>query len=352
MTAATAARLDQAISITSDAGPARWDAFVDRQQTASTYHLSVWTTIIERAFGHETCRLAAECEGDIVGVLPLVFFDSWLFGRFAVSMPYFNYGGMLAASPEVRRSLLDAAVRETERRGGTYIELRHTSRLCLELLNKSHKVAMVLPLAESVDEQWQRLDRKLRNQIRKAEKSGVRVTQGGAELIDTFYAIFARNMRDLGTPVYSRRLFEEVMQQLPDSTRIFCAWAGDTPVGASLVVWHGNRIEVPWASSLREFNPLCANVAVYWEMLKFAIERGCPRFDFGRSTPNEGTFHFKRQWGAEAHPVVWEYWLAKNRSLPDLSPKNPTFSLATSLWSKLPVPVTRVIGPPIVRNIP
>jgi FemAB-related protein (PEP-CTERM system-associated) len=352
MTVATATRLDQAITIRSDVAPARWDAFVDRQANASTYHLSVWTSIIERAFGHETSRLAAECEGEIVGVLPLVFFKSLLFGRFAVSMPFVNYGGLLAASPEVRRALLDGAIAETRRRGGGHIELRHTSRVCLELLNKSHKVAMVLPLAGSVDEQWQRIDRKLRNQVRKAEKSGVRVTQGGAELLDQFYDIFARNMRDLGTPVYSRGFFEEVFRQLPNSTRIFCAWVNDAPVGASIVLWHGNRIEVPWASALREFNPLCANVLVYWEMLRFAIERGFPRFDFGRSTPNEGTFNFKKQWGAEAHPLVWEYWLANAQSLPDLSPKNPKFSLATTVWSKLPVPVTRLVGPPIVRNIP
>jgi FemAB-related protein (PEP-CTERM system-associated) len=342
----------QPISVRTDAAANRWDAFVGRQPSASIYHQSVWTTIVERAFGHETCRLAAECEGEIVGVLPLVFFNSWLFGRFAVSMPFFNYGGLLAASPEVRHALLDAAVAETEQRGGSYVELRHTTHLLPELLSKTHKVAMVLPLAESVDMQWQCIDRKLRNQVRKAEKSGVSVTQGGAELVDAFYQVFARNMRDLGTPVYSKRLFSEVTQRLPESTRIFCATVGGQPVAAALVVWHGNRIEVPWASSLREFNPLCANVLVYWEMLRFAIERRMSHFDFGRSTPNEGTFYFKRQWGAEPHSLVWEYWLAPECSLPDLSPKNPRFSLATSTWRKLPVSLTRLVGPALVRNIP
>jgi lipid II:glycine glycyltransferase (peptidoglycan interpeptide bridge formation enzyme) len=159
-------------------------------------------------------------------------------------------------------------------------------------------------------------------------------------------------MRDLGTPVYTPRFFAEVMRELADGATIFCAWADDVPVAASIVLWNGRHIEVPWASSLREFNPLCANVLLYWEMLQFAIERGHDRFDFGRSTPFEGTYHFKRQWGAEAQPLIWEYWLSSAQALPDRNPRSRRYSLATSVWSRLPVPLTRVIGPAIVRNIP
>jgi FemAB-related protein (PEP-CTERM system-associated) len=211
---------------------------------------------------------------------------------------------------------------------------------------------MFLPLSRTVDEQWQRLDRKLRNQIRKAEKSGVRMTDGGPELLDAFYDVFARNMRDLGTPVYSIAFFRSVLRHLPATTRVFCAWVGDTPIAASIVVGQGDTLEVPWASSIRDFNPLCANVLVYWAMQQFAVARGFARFDFGRSTPLEGTYHFKRQWGAEPHPVAWEYWTAATQALPDLSPKNPRYGRAVALWQKLPVPVTRLVGPWIVRNIP
>jgi hypothetical protein len=108
---------------------------------------------------------------------------------------------------------------------------------------------------------------------------------------------------------------------------VFVVRHGGRPVAASLVHWHRDTIEVPWASALREFNPLCANVLLYWQMLRFAIERGARTFDFGRSTPGEGTFHFKRQWGAEPRELVWEYWTA-GAPLPDLSPANPKFALA------------------------
>ena len=170
-------------------------------------------------------------------------------------------------------------------------------------------------------------------------------------MLADFYAVFAHNMRDLGTPVYSIRWFREILQAFPQACRLFVVYAGGRPAAGAFVLWHRGTIEVPWASSLREFNPLCVNVLMYWEMLRFAVERGFSCFDLGRSTPNEGTFHFKQQWGAEPRELVWEYWTAEGAALPDLSPKNPKFERAIAAWRRLPVGVTKVIGPPIVRNI-
>jgi serine/alanine adding enzyme len=159
-------------------------------------------------------------------------------------------------------------------------------------------------------------------------------------------------MRDLGTPVYSIRFFREVVTTFPERSHVFLVRCAGRPVAASLVHWHGSVIEVPWASSIREFNPLCANVLLYWRMLQFAAERRFRTFDFGRSTPGEGTFQFKRQWGARPNELVWEYWSANARRFPDLSPHNPRFGLAIKAWQRLPVPVATALGPHIVRNIP
>jgi FemAB-related protein (PEP-CTERM system-associated) len=211
---------------------------------------------------------------------------------------------------------------------------------------------MELSLASTSEQQWQELDRKLRNQVRKAEKSGLTAEEGGIELLSAFYDVFARNMRDLGTPVYGIGFFREVLSALPDRSRVLCVRHEGRAVAASIVHWRGRRIEVPWASALREFNPLCPNVLLYWTMIQSAIGRRCATFDFGRSTPNEGTFHFKKQWGAVARPLVWEYWTAPGHAMPDMSPANPTFGLAVRAWQRLPVPIATVLGPHIVRNIP
>jgi serine/alanine adding enzyme len=308
--------------------------------------------VIERAFGHETRYLVAEAEdGAPAGVLPLVVFRSRVFGRFVVSLPFLNYGGVLASSPGAGQALLEAAVREARLAGASSLELRHTVQVFPHLQARRHKVAMVLGLEPTADAQWRAIDRKVRNQVRKAEKSGLQVVQGSAELLDAFYQVFAHNMRDLGTPVYGIRWFREILAAFPASTRVFVVYAGDRPVAASLVLWHRSSLEVPWASSLRAFNPQCPNVLLYWEMLRFGCERGFRRFDFGRSTPGEGTFHFKRQWGAEPQPLVWEYWTAGG-PLPELNPANPRFGLAIAAWRRLPLPVANLLGPRIVRSIP
>jgi FemAB-related protein (PEP-CTERM system-associated) len=340
-----------AFDVREDAPPPECDSFVDRHPEGSSYHRPAWLGVVSRAFGHETRYLSARAGSCIVGVLPVVLFRTPLFGRFAVSMPFFNYGGVLADDPAIEQALLDHATHVVERAGGRYLELRHL-RQRFDLPSKRHKVAMRLPLLRTPEDQWNALDKKIRNQVRKAQKSGLTAESGGAELLPAFYEVFARNMRDLGTPVYARGFFREVVSAFPAHTRIFVVRHEQRPVAASLVHWHGQICEVPWASSLRESNPLCANVLLYWEMLQFAIGGGCRTLDFGRSTPGAGTFHFKRQWGAEPHPMVWEYWARDRGAVPDLSPANPRFSLAVRAWQRLPVRVASAVGPLIVRNIP
>ena len=339
--------------VLTDHDPDVCDTYVRSHPRATPYHLRAWLGVIARAFGHRGVSLAAEVDGRIAGVLPLVFFDSHVFGRFAVSVPFVNYGGVLADSAEAGDALLARAIEEASHAGCVHLELRHCDQQHFPALAaKRHKVAMVLPLADSIERQWNDLDRKVRNQVRKGEKSQLSIDVGGTELLPAFYAVFARNMRDLGTPVYSARFFEEVCRAFPEQTRVFVVRANGQAVAASIVHWLGPTIQVPWASALRESNSLSANVFLYWQMVKFAVERGFTTFDFGRSTPNEGTFHFKKQWGAEPLPLVWEYWTAAGQAMPDLSPGNPKFDLAIRVWQKLPVGLTTWIGPSIVRNIP
>jgi FemAB-related protein (PEP-CTERM system-associated) len=159
-------------------------------------------------------------------------------------------------------------------------------------------------------------------------------------------------MRDLGTPVYSVRFFAEILGAFPDRTRIHLVSHGVTPVATGLTFQTAATLEIPWASSVRDFNTLCPNHLLYWSALEGAIERGCSTFDFGRSTPNEGTYKFKEQWGAQPAPLCWEYGLLQRDQLPNSSPTNPKFRMAIALWKKLPVGIATRLGPMIVRSIP
>ncbi|MEZ5291477.1 MAG: FemAB family PEP-CTERM system-associated protein [Vicinamibacterales bacterium] len=344
-------RAQQGLAVDACTDPAAWDAYVEAHPDASGYHLWAWRGIFEEVFRHRTHYLAARRGGAIAGVLPLVFFQSPIFGRFVVSVPFLNYGGVVADDDLAAAALVEHAGRLAREHKATHLELRHDRRRFSNLVPKEHKVAMTLALPGDADTLWSALDRKVRNQVRKAEKSGLTAETGGSEHLRDFYAVFSTNMRDLGTPVYSPRLFEAVLARFPDRTRIVVIRHEGRAAAAGLTWRWRERTEVPWASSLREFNQMSPNNLLYWTILREAIAAGCTRLDFGRSTPNEGTFHFKKQWGAEPTPLCWEYDVVTG-ALPDQSPKNPKFRLAIQAWQKLPVGVANLLGPSIVRSIP
>ena len=319
---------------------------------ATNYHQIGWKTVIERSFGHQTRYLLAMEKGAVVGLLPLTVLKSRLFGRSVVSLPFLNYGGLLASSVEAEESLVAAARDLANEEGAPSVELRHRDAHGLGLIPKQHKVTMLLPLDSDAETQWKHFNAKVRNQIRKAKKSGLTVQVGDKELLADFYAMFARNMRDLGTPVYGRVFFESILEVFPLHTRIFVVKFKDTSVAAGLSTIFQKTIEVPWAGSLMEYRSMCPNMLLYWEAIQYGIQQGMNTFDFGRSTHGEGTFKFKAQWGANPFPLVWEYWTKDGAPLPNISPTNAKFSLAIKMWKKLPLAVANFVGPSIVRAIP
>jgi serine/alanine adding enzyme len=340
------------VHASTDVSREEWDAYVAARPDATGYHAWRWRAVFEQAFGHETRYLAARREGEIVGILPLVLFHSVLFGRFMVSLPFVNYGGVVADDAMAADALLAEAERIGRAGGFSHLELRHQRRQFDHLAVREHKVSMLLQLPRTADAAWAAMDRKVRNQIRKAEKSGLTAIIGGAERLDEFYRIFATNMRDLGTPVYAKTFFEHVLRAYGDDARIVVVLKDGIAVAAGIALAAGDVIEVPWASSLGEFRALCPNHMLYWSVIQWAIEQRFEVLDFGRSTPNEGTFQFKRQWGAEPLPLRWEYRLFRGVTLPDQSPKNPKFRIAIDLWKRCPLWLTNRLGPHIVRSIP
>lgn len=329
-----------------------WDAFVGHHPDATAYHAWHWRDVVAGVFRHEALYLAARQDEAVVGVLPLVAFRSRLFGHFLCSLPFVNYGGVLASDPGAAGVLMAEAARHARERGASHVELRHIGRQLPDAPVREHKVTMWLSLADSVDAQWKAFDNKVRNQIRKAEKSQLTADTGGAALIEAFYPVFAETMRDLGTPVYPPGFFRSVLAASGPAARVHVVRQAGAPIAASITLDHHGRTEVPWAAALRRYRQTNANMLLYWHMLQDTIARGVPVFDFGRSTPDEGTFHFKKQWKAEAIPLHWEYALIGDMALPDQGPSNAKFRVAIDVWKRLPLAVANRLGPLIIGNIP
>jgi FemAB-related protein (PEP-CTERM system-associated) len=324
-----------------------------KSAASSCYHLTCWKDVIEESFGHRTYYLLSEDHDEVTGILPLVHLKSAIFGNFIISLPYFNYGGVCADNPIIAGRLIDEAIRIAKDADVDHIELRHTWSVSNGMPVKTGKVSMRLPLANNLDALWTAFSSKLRSQIRKPEKLGMYSKIGQEDELDSFYKVFSTNMRDLGTPVYPKYFFGNIIRRLPDSARICSVYTKDgLPVAAGLLLGFKDRMEIPWASSLRTHNHLSPNMLLYWASLQFACKKGYGCFDFGRSTPGEGTYRFKEQWGAKPVQLFWHYWLKNGGPLPELNPKNPKYQLAIKVWRRLPIGLTRLIGPKIVKNLP
>jgi serine/alanine adding enzyme len=331
----------------------RWNSLCDRLGENSPSRRLEWVSILRGGLGHQPLVLEAAAEGETLGILPMVFMHTKLFGKFLVGLPYLNVGGVLADDEGVAQSLINQAVRLADELDVKHLELRHETRHVHPSFNYelTEKVHMRLNLRSTSDELWKSFSPKVRNQVRKAEKEGVTIVRGREELLREFYTVFSRNMRDLGTPVFSRRLFAEILQHLPDAAEICIArYQGRAVAGAILI--HGRGMsEVPSASSLRTANHLNCNMLMYWHLLMRAIERGQEVFDFGRSSAGSNTYRFKAQWGARPHGAVWQYYV-RHGDVSDMRPNNPKNQRRIVVWKRLPVWFTRLAGPMIVRGIP
>src|SRR6516162_2099611 len=231
---------------------AEWQIYVKNTPAASMYHALEWRDVLQRAFGHRSWYLMALDDGKARGVLPLVEMKSLLFGHFFVSLPFLDYGGILADAPAYEVALAAAAAELAAKRGAHHIELRQSfaAARCAEAGWKlrQHKAALVIPLNADPNTHWSGLSSRLRGKVRKAEKSGATFSVGTAEELDDFYRVFGLNMRDLGTPVYSPALFQNVLQFTKDATVLLVRREG-RPAAGAIALRCGERVVLPWICS-------------------------------------------------------------------------------------------------------
>ena len=331
----------------------RWRAFLEKSGCSAMYCDPRWVKAISSSLCQTPYLFEARADGKLVGVLPLVYVRSLLFGRFLVSLPYVDWAGVVADDYEISRALVDCAIELADELDVRYLELRHLHEIDHPSLTQKlqSKTQMRLPLNASPDDAWKGLKPVVRTQVRKAAKNGVVVEWGGPFLVGEFYDVFSQNMRELGTPVYPRRLFQSIVEGLPEQAEFGVARLNGRAIASCLAIHGQGLTEVPSASALRAYRGTAANSLMYWHAIERALERGQSTFDFGRSTIGGATYIFKKKWGARAEPAVWQYYVRKGHPQ-DMRPDNEKYRMAIRLWRRLPLSVTRALGPMIVRGIP
>ncbi len=330
-----------------------WDSYVENASSGSVFHLFSWKDIIKESYGHKPYYLAANNNGNIVGILPLYFLRLPLLGSSLVSVPYLDYAGICAETKDIRNLLLENAVRLAQGKKIDNLNLRELRQEKWPgLVTDLDKVTMELELVPKADVVWKRMSSKRRNKIRMAEKTGMHVEIHGAERLEDFYRIYSTNMRDLGSPVHSLLFFQKIFQYLPEKVHLFLALKEEMIIGASICLKFGETLTISWASSLRDYFSLRPNETLYWEAIKWGCVNGYKVFDFGRSTVGSGTYEFKKLWGARPRQIYWQYIMFNGNRAPQADPKKWKFSsLVIHTWQNLPLPLANKFGPLLRRYI-
>ena len=321
--------------------------------TAPTSHLAhaaEWFTIIPTAYGHDPLYLHGEDAGGRRGTLPAFIVRRPMGGAIVSSMPFLDGGGPCSSSVALDGALVTRLLEEASQLGADRVELRCAQRLEIAWEPMEHKVNLTLRLPADSARLWKGFDGGVRNQIRKAERSGLAVESGGAEKLDDFYTIFATRMRELGSPAHARGFFAAVLDNFGARARVTLVRKGTTPIGGLIGLAHQDVLTVPWASCLSPYLKLCPNMLLYWETIGAACREGLQRFDFGRSTRGSGTYRFKRQWGAEEQPLFW-YTIPMGRRARPGAGTSRAAAWLTGSWKHLPLAVTRTLGPCIRRYL-
>lgn len=331
---------------------AAWDSFVFQESEGTLFHLTAWKRAIERAFGFQDRSLLVEHSGRIRGVLPLYRISNWIQGPSLISTPFAVYGGICAIDDTSRLALRQAACRMADETAVNFLELREPHRQFGDaFLTKELYVTFEQQLGADPEQLMRGFPKDTRYMIRKGQKSGLTAVTDNNQL-ELFYDLYAESVRNLGTPVFSKRFFGILLDELKDAAEITVIRHGSKALAAVMSFFFRDTILPYYAGSAHEGRQFAVNNFMYWHLLCRACEKGLRTFDFGRSKLGTGSYLFKTQWNMRERLLPYQYYLVKQKSLPNFSPVNPKFKLATDLWKKVPLPLTKTIGPSLVRLFP
>jgi FemAB-related protein (PEP-CTERM system-associated) len=344
----TTTRLPAVVRAFRNEDAARWEAFVERSPAATFFHRIGWREILEQEFLHRTHYLLAERGGDVVGVLPLAELHSRLFGHSLVSLPFAACGGPAADDAEACQRLIDAAEQLGRDLGVDHVELRNRESLRADWARQDLYVTYRKPILPDVEANMLAIPRKQRAMVRKAIGRGLR-SETDAD-VSRFFVLYADNVHRHGTPPHSRRYFERLRSIFGDDCEVLTVLSAQgKPVSSVLSFYFRDEVLPYYAGDCVDARELAANDFKYWDLMRRACERGLKTFDYGRSKRGTGSFDFKKNWGFEATPLVYEFRLFKGGDVPQHNPLNPRYRTAIALWRRLPRPVVNAIGPGLVR---
>ncbi|MGZ5927585.1 MAG: FemAB family XrtA/PEP-CTERM system-associated protein [Rhizomicrobium sp.] len=329
---------------------AEWDGFVASRPDSTFFHLSGWREVIKRSFGHACPYLVARDGGALSAVMPLTEINSRLFGHFLIGNGFCVGGGPLAANDAALAAVLDEAGQLGRARKVGYIELRDCAVAGPAWQARGDLYAgFAGPIARDEADNLKQIPRKQRAVVRKALEQGFTISIERS--IQPFFDLYARTLRDHGTPILPRRLYENLLTVFGDACEILTVSKDGVPTSSVLSFFYRDQVLPYYTGSLVEARRSGANDMMYWALMRRAVERGATIFDFGRSKLGTGPYNFKSNWGFTPRPITHQYLLLGRDSLPNLNPTNPRYAKLIAAWQRLPLPVANAISPFISRSL-
>lgn len=326
-----------------------WDDYVNKHAEGTFFHLSGWKTVLENSFSFPCHYLVAKTDEKIAGVLPLTEQKSMLFGHALISNPFCVYGGVLADSDEIKHQLEEAASKLAEQLNVDYLELRYKTKQKNQLIEKSAHSYFIKPLADNDEENLLAIKKKQRAVVRHSLKNEL-VTDVNKN-IDDFYQIYSTSVRNLGTPVFSKKYMKNLVDAFGDKVDILSVKKDGKTISSVMNFYYKNEVLPYYGGGLFEARALKSNDHMYYKLMCHATEKGCTSFDFGRSKNDSGAYKYKRTWGIEPQPLYHYYHLVKANDIPNLSPNNPKYQMFIKLWQKLPLKISQLIGPHLSKYL-
>jgi len=326
-----------------------WDAYVLKHPNSTFFHQIGWKRVVEKTYKHKPIYLIAREEGEVKGVLPLFLMRSMIFGKKLVSVPFAPYGGVCADDEMAEKMLIEEAIRIAEEYDVDYLEIRSLSKIVHgEYVTDLSYITFIINLNFGSELIWKNLRRDKKRGIKKAERANLAVEWNAN--IDDFYDIYIRTMRNLGTPVHCYNFFKNILNEFRDETKILTVKYEDIIICCKFLLFYKNTVISMWGVTLKEYQKFHPYDLANWKAIEYSCKEGYKYFDFGRCLLDSGVFHYKWGWSGEQKQLYYQFYLNNDRNPPDISQSNPNRKRFASVWKRLPVPLTKIVGPMLRRN--
>jgi hypothetical protein len=312
-----------------------WNEFLKHErgnQLITIAHNPSLGPILEKTFGYESQNMVVKNKSKLVGVLPMV-----KVGKKLVSMPHFSYGGPVIDSKETIELDFETIFKRKK------FEIRSLKNWTEHFYDK--KITSIVELKPSLEEQFNALKPGKRRKIRKAKKLNFEFVQGGIELLDDFYRLFAKKMLQKGSPPLGKVFFKNLLTDYKHGEALISAiYDGQKVTASGFTLSYMGFTEICWISTNPKYDKVNVNTLLYWYIMRDTIKKNNIYFSMGRSSVDSSNLLYKRRWSPIELQLYYNYSEPVGKSIKE-------FTFLTKIWRLLPLSVSVYLGRIISKYI-